>query len=273
MKIYSAGVVAIVVAGCASPASQPAKALPQAEVLPPSTPARPAASQPQPAAGPSATPASETTSRSKAEPPVGSPRERLMRSHFKETEVIRAAVIRGDLSATIAPAEALAKLEGLGKISDSWRPSIEALKAASTRISNSSDIPRAAAGTADIGRACGACHALVGGPMAKVGTPPDTQGDLKARMKRHVWATERLWEGLYVPSGAAWNAGAAALTREPFPKEVLNKGGVHTRSAGSRFKKLASTAGSKKRPEDRAQLYASLLETCSACHTLLKGER
>ncbi|MBS2011356.1 MAG: hypothetical protein JST00_00480 [Deltaproteobacteria bacterium] len=196
----------------------------------------------------------------------GTPRERLMRSHFREVALIRAAVIDGKLADAVGPADALSRNEGLGKIDPSWQSSIDVLEYAAKRIQHGSDIPAVSAAVSDIGIACGACHKAAGGPKATAEPAPATGATLAARMSRHVWATERLWEGLYVPSDAAWKAGADALSGEPFPKEVVDKGGVHGRSAADRFKTIVGTLASKKSPQDRGQAYASLLETCSACH-------
>ena len=85
-------------------------------------------------------------------------------------------------------------------------------------------------------------------------------------MKRHAWASERLWEALAVPSDDAWNAGAKALSSDPFPQEVLKDGGVEARSAASDFAKLVAKAPAKKTTKDRAALYAELLVTCGTCH-------
>jgi cytochrome c553 len=190
-----------------------------------------------------------------------------MRSHFKEAGLMRIAVVNGVLSDAAAPAEALSNMEGLGKIDPSWQSSIDVLQYASRRIRSSSDVPAAAAAIADIGIACGACHKAVGGgPAVKVDAPPITDGSLQSRMRQHIWATDRLWEGLFVPSDASWKAGAAALSTDPFPKELLDKGDVHARSAAARFKSLVATAASQKKPAERGQLYATLLETCAACH-------
>ena len=156
---------------------------------------------------------------------------------------------------------------------DSSRAGNRRSTSCSTRPSGfrrSSDIPAAAAAIADIGIACGACHKVAGGPTAKADAPPSTDATLASRMRRHVWATDRLWEGIIVPSDASWKAGAAALSGEPFPKEVLDRGDVHARGAADRFKSLVATAASKKKPDERGQLYATLLETCSACHVVTR---
>jgi hypothetical protein len=207
------------------------------------------------------------------EEPTGTPKERLMRLHFKETALIRAAVINGVLADTAAPAAALSKMDGLGAIPAPWRPSLDAMQGAARRIGQSSDMPSVAAALADVGAACGACHKAHGGPKVKFDAAPAAEDTLQARMKRHAWATERLWEALYVPSDASWKAGVDALSGDPFPKDLLDKGGVHARSSAGRFKSLVATAGSKQKVEDRAKLYASLLETCSACHMATRGTK
>ena len=194
-----------------------------------------------------------------------------MRAHFKETELIRNAIITGKLNNAVSPAKALANMEGMGKIAPKGHPAVELIKVASRRVGNSPDAPAVAAATADIGVACGSCHRSSNGPKLEVGKPPAAGTTVASRMARHVWATDRLWEGLYVPSDAAWAAGADALTGDVFPEEVRKKGGVHGRSAADRLASLVATAGSKKTPQDRATLYAAMLETCSACHGVMGG--
>jgi len=65
---------------------------------------------------------------------------------------------------------------------------------------------------------CGACHKAAGGPRANVEAAPASGGSVEARLRRHVWATERLWEGIVVPSDASWKLGADGLLGEPFRK-------------------------------------------------------
>ena len=89
-------------------------------------------------------------------------------------------------------------------------------------------------------------------------------------MQRHVWATERLWEALVVPSSKSWDEGAKALSVSPFPPEVLARGGVHARSAATDFGKLTARAPAAKSTEERARLYSELLLTCGVCHRALR---
>ncbi|MBI3205786.1 MAG: hypothetical protein HYZ29_29895 [Myxococcales bacterium] len=250
-------------------------------------PSAPVAPSPEPSAGaaptasataaPVAEPAPDAGASVKPEEPApkedtsGTARERLMRAHFKEVNALRKAVIDGAMSATIGPAETLGNTTALGTIPPKWQPSLDALSAAAKRFGQSPDLPAAAAAIADIGVACGSCHKTGGGPKVQVESPPAADKTVAGQMKRHAWATERMWDGLYGPSDAAWKAGADALSADPFPKEVLAKGGVHARSAASRFTGLVPTMTGKKTPEERAKLYAELLETCSACHMATRG--
>lgn len=189
-----------------------------------------------------------------------------MRAHFTDALLIRKAVIAGTPERAAEPAEALAKAENLDDVPASWRASLARMQQVAARINNSTSAAQAAAATADLGVACGECHQKLGGPNAWSGPPPPEGTALVERMQRHAWATERLWEGLTVPSGDAWNAGAKALSASPFPAEVLKQGGVHGRSVAGDFAKLVVKAPTKKTVEERATLYAELLVTCGGCH-------
>ncbi len=210
--------------------------------------------------------ASEAASAAPKPPAAGSPLAQLMREHFKEAEVVRHAVISGKPHDAVQPASALGSTVDSANLSEAWRPSLERMHVASRRVQNSADLAEAAAGTADIGIACGSGHASQGGPKVNVAEPPAVGDSVVSRMARHAWAMERLWEGLYVPSSAAWKAGAKALQGDPFPAEVLERGGVYGRSAAKDFSSRSAQAALKESPKDRAALYAGLLGTCATCH-------
>ncbi len=271
MKTFTLGIAVFVLSGCGAPQSQPAAPTKEPEPVAPASavpapPPEPTASA-APEAPPEATPPAKVEA---AEPPPGSPRAKLMRAHFKEAELVRSALIAGNVAATTGPADVLTKLEGLGK-AEQKSAQVKAMQAAAKRIRQSPDVPGAAAAFADLGVACGKCHRKGAGPKPETGEPPAADSSLKSRMRQHAWASERLWEGLYVPSDAAWNAGADLMGKNAsFPEEVLKKSGVHARSNAEQLKQLVATAKDKKAPEDRATLYASLLATCAACHAVTK---
>jgi cytochrome c553 len=170
------------------------------------------------------------------------------------------------VSRAVKPAQSLASLEGVQSLPSHWRLSVNQLQQSAKRIGDSTDLTEAAAATADIGRACGLCHRSVAGPTVPLGKAPELDGTLMSRMRRHQWATERLWEGLYVPSEAAWAAGAAALELDPFAGDVLARGGVHARAAATHFASTTKTLAEAKSSESRGAAYAQLLTTCGPCH-------
>jgi hypothetical protein len=193
-----------------------------------------------------------------------------MKSHFTQVATIRAAVVAGNIDGAIEPARLIVEMQGVDTLPKVWRSSVRELQAASARIRQTPDLPGAAGAVADIGMTCGGCHVELNGPKVKVKEPPVDGSSVAARMKRHLWATERLWEGLYGPSDEAWAAGAKVLATERLPDEVLEPGGVHAKSLAGRFFKLANTAVATKDGEKRARAYASLLATCAPCHQLLQ---
>ena len=256
-------VAAVIAAGCGAAS--------QSDGAPDAAPPTPAPSEP--AASPPATsePANEAPKPTeihadRKDPEGGSLRQRLMKSHFNQTAAIREAVISGKIGKAVRPADALTDMEGVETLPKQWQVSVKQLQGASKRIREGSNIQEVAAATADIGRACATCHAAVSGPKIKVGDPPAQSDKMADRMKRHMWATERLWEGIYGPSDAAWKAGAAALEMDSFPKQTIAKGGVHAHSSAARFSKLSKSAANNKTGEQRAKLYSQLLTTCAPCH-------
>jgi hypothetical protein len=81
-------------------------------------------------------------------------------------------------------------------------------------------------------------------------------------MARHLWAADRLWEGLVGGAEDAWGQGLEVLAATPLPAAQLGA----TREPLAR--KLQSIAtGARKGPADHAAVYGELLTTCAGCHT------
>lgn len=259
----------LLLAGCAGSAPPPAQPEPKAAA--PADSASPpvnAAQTAEPVAAKAA-----TTSQPKPDvPPPGSPFDRVMKAHFQDALLIRQAVIQGEPARAAEPAAVFKDLQDdLDKLPKGWRGFVERMQEAARRVTDSTSSAQAAAAAADLGVSCGMCHQAHGGPPASSAPLPPEATTLESRMKRHVWAADRLWEGLFVPSDGAWNAGAKALSTAPFPDAVLKNGGVHARSAASEFAKLVSQAPTKKTADERAALYAQMLVTCGACHVATRG--
>jgi len=86
-------------------------------------------------------------------------------------------------------------------------------------------------------------------------------------MYRHMWAADRLWEGLTGPSDDAWRSGAEVLARAPASPPVTETplpAGVVALLAEVR--ELGQAALEAETLAQRANLYAPFLASCAGCH-------
>lgn len=205
-------------------------------------------------------------SRSKANFDGKTETQQLMGNHFGEADLIRIAVIAGRLADAIKPAHKLLYASEVESLPVTWKGAVQRMQDSAERLKGSNDMVMAAASTADIGTSCGYCHQRLGGPTVPQLTPPSSDRSVEGRMAQHVWATERLWEGLYVPSLDAWNAGMEILSSAPFPDEVFQQRGMYARTAADDFARIVARAPRKAGAEAQAETYAALLATCATCH-------
>jgi len=115
-----------------------------------------------------------------------------------------------------------------------------------------------------VGAACATCHAA-SGTLPDLGTPPAAPPDhatVDARMARHRWATDRLWEGVMGLSDDAWTAGLDVLVATPLPGTELGAARQPFARTLQRDARRARTAKSS----ERAATYGDLLVTCAGCH-------
>lgn len=120
--------------------------------------------------------------------------------------------------------------------------------------------------------ACASCHVATSAQPEFRRWPPEPTdtSTIPARMTRHLWAAERLWEGMVGDADASWRAGLDMIAATPLPNSELD-------AARQPFaKKLqALAAEARKRPTSidlatRTTTYADILRTCAACHTTKK---
>jgi cytochrome c553 len=198
-----------------------------------------------------------------------------MYGHFGHASQVQSAVIAGDLEAVRSPAQWLAGHDEMAGLPQGAEPYLARLRRAAALAVDASDLSAAAAATADIGTACGACHgAFDVGPPFDPGVPPPDEGPpVVGHMMRHVWAADRMWEGLIGPSDAAWTAGARGLSEAPFePTEVTQNAELQptARDLARRVHELGVKAERSSDPEARGEIYGRLLAVCSRCHQLVR---
>lgn len=128
---------------------------------------------------------------------------------------------------------------------------------------------------ARLASACASCHADAG-VLPDFASPPPVppdRRDLVARMARHVWAADRMWEGMVGLADDSWRAGLDVLAAAPLSAAELGAGRAplaqDLRRAAERARKLrppGAAATVLERGDDRAAAYGDILATCAACH-------
>jgi len=116
--------------------------------------------------------------------------------------------------------------------------------------------------------ACADCHAAAGVIPALTDTPklPADQPTLEARMARHVWATDRLWEATVGGGDEPWLKGLDVLAQTPFPfpRSFDDRAGLarHLQQVADQARKQKPIAT----PAERGRTYGEILVTCATCH-------
>ncbi|MDH5671454.1 MAG: hypothetical protein OEZ06_04845 [Myxococcales bacterium] len=194
-----------------------------------------------------------------------------MAEHFAVATFARDAVINGQLEALREPLLRLAEFEYRTVVPGGWMEPVAEMQQAARLSAEAKSLDLAATGVASMARVCGQCHRDQGrGPhfatahRDRGGAERDTLG---VRMYRHMWAADRLWEGLTGPSDESWQAGAEVLagaprrapeSDAPLPQEFVAALG-ELRDLGERARGASSL-------EERGDIYGLLLASCAGCH-------
>jgi hypothetical protein len=199
-----------------------------------------------------------------------------MHGHLDEISAIKAAVIAGKLIDVRSPAMWLATHDQPDGLPEGWAPFVEQMRRYATSAMEAEDLTTVAVAVSEIARACGECHVNSGVTVA-FGfdqPPPRAEQGLTTQMRRHLWAADRMWEGLIGPSDAAWNRGTDMLTEVQLQSSDITAASddrdqvdellASVRAVGQQGR-LAIT------PKERSALYGQFLSSCSNCHRLTGG--
>lgn len=227
------------------------------------------------AGGGAAAPAVDESSGAEANP-EGAPNRVLalhMDNYFWMALEARDALIAGGLDHARNRMRRLSEREYRGLVPDPWLPDMEHMIDEARQVAAAGDLREASEAMARVAVACGACHGkLHVGPLpgsAPVDDSAEDGEDLTERMLRHQWAADALWSGLTRPSDADWRSGAEALVDAPPQPPASPDGGVvgpEQQSAMERVRHIGQDALQSTVPEQRAKVYAELLQSCSGCH-------
>jgi len=135
-------------------------------------------------------------------------------------------------------------------------------------LARATTVAEACAREAKLAAACAACHVEVGvAPEFKTHpAPPPDEPTVEARMLRHRWAADRMWEGIIGGVDDPWRAGLDVLAVRSLDWTAIAPGRVEH---AKRLQRLAVNARVNRMLglEGRATAYGEMLATCAACHT------
>ena len=206
-----------------------------------------------------------------------------MHSHLEQVSEMKDAVIAGNLPDLREPARWLATHETPEGLSPAWIPYVQEMRRYATRAADATDLVAAASAVSEIARTCGDCHRASGLSIA-FGfdeRPPEELQSLMTQMQRHLWAADRMWEGLIGPSDTAWNRGAAILSE--IHLDISDFAGSSAEGAStaenesqmsellSRARGMGEQGGLAASTELRSGLYGEFLSLCASCHSLTGG--
>jgi cytochrome c553 len=190
-----------------------------------------------------------------------------MQGHFETVSEIKDAVIGDDLATVHELGEVLRDREPTTDPVE-WKPHVTRLVEASSAAATAADLPAAANAAAALGAACGTCHeATSADPAFDPDPPPMEEDNPAARMRRHKWGVDRMWEGLIGPSAESWRWGAETIDETP-GCDAVDPDDQYRQELCHRIEALGRSALDARDQDDRKRIYGEFLATCAACHNL-----
>ena len=186
---------------------------------------------------------------------------------FDLSRAIERVLVRGGLDDARALAASLASGSEPPAL-EAWARQAALVRERAAALAAAPGIDEACRRAARLSEACAACHVAAGaGPAfdAYPGAPVDGPS-LEARMARHRWAVDRLWEGMVGNADKPWQAGLDVLAVTPLPFSAVAGDRV---TLASRLQQVADQARQRRltTPTERAALYGEMLVVCAACHS------
>jgi cytochrome c553 len=196
-------------------------------------------------------------------------RDMIVRFHMHQSfDLLRAIeklLVRGNLGDARAFARAIAEAPEAPGLAP-WARHAALVRERAAALAAAATIEDACRREAELAEACAGCHADAGvvPEFRPPRTPPPDQPTIDARMARHLWATDRLWEGVVGGAEDAWLAGLDVLAATPLPSPHGAR-----EELGRRLQQLADQARRGRGmdpPAERARAYGEILVVCAGCH-------
>lgn len=205
-------------------------------------------------------------------PPARFEHDMIVRFHMHENfDLLRAIeklLLRGRLDDAKALAQAIAEAPdepGLGALA----PHAIRVRDQAANLARAPTVDEACRREARLAVACAGCHVETGVMPALSSLPPipPDRNTIEARMARHLWATDRLWEAVVGGGNEPWVNGLDVLSATPFPFRAAldDRAGL-----AKQLQQVASAARKRSSKDDlteRGRVYGQILTICATCHT------
>ncbi|MDJ0926320.1 MAG: hypothetical protein QNJ73_01620 [Gammaproteobacteria bacterium] len=199
-----------------------------------------------------------------------------MHRHMSSIRAVKQFIIAGQIDGMREPAVWLAEHEPASDLPAGWEPYVTELRQHALDTAFANHLVFAAASLSEMARTCGDCHRAnnVSGVVDDA-TRPAPEGDsVRVQMRRHLWAADRMWEGLIGPSDNAWNDGIGVLASVDV--ESADIGALPEQEPKvdyllTRVRELGELGGEADSSETRSAVYGEFLSLCADCHSWTGG--
>ncbi|HEU4726389.1 MAG TPA: hypothetical protein VFT22_00805 [Kofleriaceae bacterium] len=190
-----------------------------------------------------------------------------MHSSLDLVRAIERLLIRGSLEEARTLASAIAEAPAEPDLG-AWAIQATTVRDRAAAVAAAPGLDEALRREVRLAEACADCHVETRVQPEFRTTPalPPDRDTVPARMARHRWAADRLWEGVIGADDVPWRAGLAVLAAAPLRWPELGERKGFARS----LQQLADQARQRQATDsiaERARLYGEMLVVCAACHT------
>jgi hypothetical protein len=188
-----------------------------------------------------------------------------MRMHFDDLRMVQRLLVAGKLDDGRSLAYLLTRPTADAGLTR-WDEQSRRVSAAARELTRTPNVNEALRQLARVAVECAGCHvAARSTPTFASPPPPADRPTPEARMARHAWAAERLWEAILGADDARWRGGLTVLADAPLPPDVLSDTGKFGRDLQAYARTQLDTHGSPSL-ETRGIAYGEILVLCAGCH-------
>jgi cytochrome c553 len=194
---------------------------------------------------------------------------------FDLVRAIERLLVRGNIEEARALALSIASAPEPAAF-EPWARQLALVRKRATELAAATFVDDACMRAARLAEACATCH-LETDAVARFAQVPELPADqptIEARMQRHRWAADRLWEGMIGYADQPWRAGLDVLAETPLPFGVIGEQRI---MIGRRLQVIADEARRRPTAERdslaaRTETYGEILATCAGCHATPANE-